>query len=255
VKRVAAGLVREHVVPQAADRFTPYGTSHLVVLAVLVVGAALLAVAGRALRTRDPHDLLGKGLAVASLAVIVPAQVLYFTPDYWSLQRTLPIQLCDVASVVAPYALWTHRRWAVALTYYWGLTLTPQAILTPDLATPFPGLLFFLYWVMHVSTVWAAVYLTWGRRLWPDWRSYQIAIAGTACWMACVVAVNLAAGTNYGYLNSKPHDASILDVLGPWPWYVLAEAVIIAAGWALITWPWVAPAQARGGARTPSTTR
>jgi uncharacterized membrane protein YwaF len=31
---------------------------------------------------------------------------------------------------------------------------------------------------------------------------------------------------------------SVLDLLGPWPWYVLAEVVIILAGWALITWPW-----------------
>jgi hypothetical integral membrane protein (TIGR02206 family) len=241
--------------PQAADRFTPYGASHLGVLAVLVVGAVLLAVAGRALRTRDPDDRLGKGLAVASLAAIVPLQALYFTPEYWSLQRTLPIQLCDVAAVVAAYALWTHRRWAVALTYYWGLTLTTQAIATPDLGTPFPEPLFFLYWAMHVSNVWAAVHLTWGRRLWPDWRSYRIAIVGTAGWAACVVAVNLAASTNYGYLNAKPNAASILDLLGPWPWYVLAESAIIAAGWALLTWPWVALAHAGGSTRIPSSAR
>jgi uncharacterized membrane protein YwaF len=29
-----------------------------------------------------------------------------------------------------------------------------------------------------------------------------------------------------------------LDVLGPWPWYVLVEAVLVVVGWALITWPW-----------------
>ncbi|MFC7492759.1 MULTISPECIES: TIGR02206 family membrane protein [unclassified Nocardioides] len=228
----------------AAERFTAYDASHFGALGVLILGAVLLVVAGRALGDRDPDDRLGKGLAVVIVAAVVPLQVLYFTPTYWSLDRTLPVQLCDVASVVAAYALWTHRRWAVALTYYWGLTLTTQAIATPDLATPFPEPLFLLYWLMHLSSVWAAVHLTWGRRLRPDWRGYRIAIAGTAVWVACVVVVNVVAGTNYGYLNEKPNSASILDLLGPWPWYVLAEAAIIATGWALITWPWVATASA-----------
>lgn len=221
------------------DEFAAYDASHLGALAVLVIGAALLVLAGRALRDRDPDDRLGKGLAVVILAATLPLQILYFTPEHWSLQRTLPVQLCDVASLVAAYALWTHRRWAVALTYFWGLTLTTQAIVTPDLATPFPEPLFFLYWGMHLMSVWAAVHLTWGRRIWPDWHSYRVAMAGTAVWAACVIALNVILDTNYGYLNEKPDSASILDLLGPWPGYVLAEAAIIAVGWALITWPWV----------------
>jgi uncharacterized membrane protein YwaF len=31
----------------------------------------------------------------------------------------------------------------------------------------------------------------------------------------------------------------MLDLLGPWPWYLLSELVLGAAAWALITWPWV----------------
>src|SRR5215218_4561279 len=122
----------------AAHDFAPYDGSHLGALVVLVVGAALLVALGPLLRDRDPGDRLGKALAIVIVAATLPLQILYFTPDHWSLQRTLPIQLCDVASVVAAYALWTHRRWAVALTYFWGLTLTTQAIITPDLSTPFP---------------------------------------------------------------------------------------------------------------------
>jgi uncharacterized membrane protein YwaF len=183
-----------------AERFTAYGASHWGALLVIAVGALLLVEVGRWLRERDPRDRLGRTMAVAGLGFTVPLQVLYFTPEHWNAERTLPLQLCDIASVVAVYALWSHCRWAVALTYaltyYWGLTLTPQAVLTPDLATPFPEPFFFLYWGMHM----------------------------------------------------------ILDLLGPWPWYILAEVVIIAAAWALVTWPGPPRGRTRACRRVPAQT-
>ena len=180
----------------------------------------------------------GRIMAAAVLAVTVPLQVLYFTPDYWDLDKTLPLQLCDLASGVAVYALWTRTRWAAALTYFWGLTLTSQAILTPDLAADFPDPIFVLFWAMHLLVVWAAVYVVWALGLGPDWRRYRVALAVTAAWAVTVYVFNVVVGTNYGYLNAKPTAASALDLLGPWPWYVLNEIVIVAVFWALITWPW-----------------
>jgi hypothetical integral membrane protein (TIGR02206 family) len=68
-----------------------------------------------------------------------------------------------------------------------------------------------------------------------------------------VYAFNVVVGTNYGYLNAKPSAASALDLLGPWPWYVLNEIVIVAVFWALITWPWARrPQRVDVSPRTPA---
>lgn len=76
-------------------------------------------------------------------------------------------------------------------------------------------------------------------------RGLAVAVlAVTAVWAVSVFAFNVAAGTNYGYLNAKPSAASALDLLGPWPWYLLAEVAIVAAFWALITVPWATRAGA-----------
>lgn len=222
----------------AADGFEAYDSSHVGALLVLVAGAVLLVLLGRRRRADDPDDRLGRVFAVAMLAVTVPLQILYFTPAYWDLDKTLPVQLCDLASLVAVYALWSHRWWAVGLTYFWGLTLTIQAILTPDLATGFPEPIFLLFWAMHIGIVWAAVYLVWGRGERPTWAMFRRAALVTAVWAVGVFCLNLILGSNYGFLNAKPAAASILDYLGPWPVYVVAEIAIIAAVWALITWPW-----------------
>jgi hypothetical integral membrane protein (TIGR02206 family) len=220
------------------DRFTAYGTSHQVALGVLLAGIVVIVWFGRRHRGTPLAERLGRVFAVAVLAVTLPLQVLYFTPGYWDLQKTLPLQLCDLASMVAVYALWTRRRWAAAVTYFWGLTLTSQAMLTPDLAADFPDPVFLLFWAMHLLVVWAAVYVVWGLGLAPTWRTYGVAVAVTAVWAVTVFTFNVVAGTNYGYLNGKPAATSALDLLGPWPWYVLAEIAIVAVFWALITWPW-----------------
>ncbi len=229
-----------------AERFTAYGPSHQGALVLLLVGVVAIVLFGRRHRATELAERWGRIMAGAVLAVTVPLQVLYFTPEYWDLDRTLPLQLCDLASGVAVYALWTRRRWAAALTYFWGLTLTSQAVVTPDLAADFPDPIFVLFWAMHLLVVWAAVYLVWALGLGPDWKRYRIALAVTAGWAVLVYLFNLAADTNYGYLNAKPNAASALDLLGPWPWYVLSEIVIIAAFWALITWPWARRAEQPG---------
>ena len=241
----AALSVAGPLIAAGEERFTAFGPSHRGALVLLLIGCCLAVLLGRALRERDPRDRTGKVLAAVALCFTLPLQILYFTPAYWDFQKTLPLQLCDLASFVSAYALWSHRPWATALTYFWGLTLTTQAILTPDLAADFPDPVFLLYWGMHLMIVWAAVYLTWGRGVRPDWHGYRVAVAVTAVWMVCILGFNLIADTNYGYLNGKPAAASILDYLGPWPWYLLSEIAIVAAVWALATWPWTVRTRAR----------
>ena len=72
-----------------------------------------------------------------TLALTLPLQILYFTPSYWDLQKTLPLQLCDLASFVAIYALDAQAVGGLA-----GLLLGPhadyQAIITPTSRPLFP---------------------------------------------------------------------------------------------------------------------
>jgi hypothetical integral membrane protein (TIGR02206 family) len=117
--------------------------------------------------------------------------------------------------------------------------LTTQGLLTPSLSHDFPDLRFFAFWGLHFLVVWSAIYLTWGLGIRPTWRGYTATVVTTAVWAVVVFGFNLVADTNYGYLNHKPHTASLLDLLGPWPLYVGLEIAIVAVVWALMTWPWI----------------
>ncbi|EUA70030.1 integral membrane family protein [Mycobacteroides abscessus subsp. bolletii 1513] len=61
-------------------------------------------------------------------------------------------------------------------------------------------------------------------------------------WTVFTMGFNAVAGSNYGFLNRKPSTASLFDLMGPWPWYVVVATVLVLAVWALMTWPWERPA-------------
>jgi hypothetical integral membrane protein (TIGR02206 family) len=225
----------------AQREFSAYGPSHWAVLGLFVIGAALLVWIGRR-QTESQARVLGRILG--ALIVVVFLVALIYKLIRPTMDTSVPLQLCDIAELTAAYALWSQRHWAFVLTYYWGLVLSSQALITPDVGTPeegapdFPHHLFVTFFALHVLVVWAAIYLTWGRGMRPRWRDYRFAVIATLAWAAFTFTFNVIAGTDYGYLNRKPPTASLLDVLGPWPVYLLAEVALVLIVWALMTWPW-----------------
>jgi hypothetical integral membrane protein (TIGR02206 family) len=233
----------------AARRFAAFGLSHGVVIVLLAVVAAALVVLGRRYRGTAAELPLSRAFAAVFAAVLVPVEVYWLLPGQPDIKHSLPLQLCDLAAMAAVWALWSHSRMAFALTYFWGLTLTSQAFLSPELNGPdFPSAEFLSFFGLHSLVLWAAIYLTWGVGLRPDWRGYRIALLVTVGWAMVMFAINHVAGTNYGFLNAKPTAKSLLDPLGPWPWYLLSALLLIAATWALLTYPWTRRTHSAGSA-------
>ena len=220
----------------ASRQFYAYGASHLMVLVVFAIGSAALVWIGRR-QTESQARLFGRVLGALTIAIFSVA--LLYKLAQPTISHSVPLQLCDIAELTAAYALWSQRKWASTLVYYWGLPLSSQALITPDLDGPdFPSHSFLTFFALHLLVVWAAIYLTWGCGMRPGWRSYRFAVITTLTWGAFTFAFNTIAGTDYGFLNRKPLNASMLDLLGPWPLYVVIEVVVVGAVWALMTWPW-----------------
>jgi hypothetical integral membrane protein (TIGR02206 family) len=220
----------------ATRQFAAFSPSHWTVLVTFALGSAALVWIGRR-QNESQARLFGRVLGAITMAVFIVALVYKLVQP--SIAHSVPLQLCDLAELTAAYALWSQRNWAFTLAYFWGLPLSSQALITPDLDGPdFPGHGFLTFFALHLLIVWTAIYLTWGREMQPDWRGYRFAVITTLAWGAFTFAFNTIAGTDYGFLNRKPLNPSLLDALGPWPYYVLAEIVIVGAVWALMTWPW-----------------
>ncbi len=160
--------------PSGSSRL--YGPSHWTAIAVFVVGAVLVIWLGR--RQSDHQSrIFGRILGALTAAIYVAMLAYTLVPP--SIERSVPLRLTDLATVVGAYALWSQRQWAFVLTYYWGLVLSTQALISPVLKSPdFPHYEFLAFWSIHLLVVWAAIYLTWGRGMRPDWGSYRLRGAG-----------------------------------------------------------------------------
>ena len=173
----------------------------------------------------------GRCLAVVILAGFVGEQLTYALRGEWSAEVNLPFQLTDAVTLVAILALW--RPWLplpVELVFFWALTASLQAVLTPDLDVTFPDPLYLTYFATHAGAVAAACLLVIGSRRTPRpgaaWRVYAV----TAAFAVAAAAATVATGGNYMFLRRKPADPSLLDHLGPWPVYIAAGAAIGLAG-------------------------
>jgi len=219
-----------------------FGPAHLLLLAAIAAIGVLLCCE---CRRRPEHArairlILGIGIAIN--------EAIWWTFRYAHegiRLGNLPLQLCDVtlwatvAACLAPVAI------MVEFAYFAGLAGAGMALLTPDLWSPWPSYPAIYFFVAHGGIVIGAAVLVFGR-VCPVparamWRAFGILLA----YAGLVGAFDRLMGTNYMYLCRKPGSGSILDLLGPWPLYLLAAAGAALILFALLTLPLRGPARAR----------
>ncbi len=179
-----------------------------------------------------------RGLGVAIILAYGTKHAAAAVRDDWSPDRYLPFHLTDAVTIVCGIALWAPRPLPVELAYFWGLTASLQAVLTPDLVGEgFPDPYFWTYFLTHSGAVVAACLLVFGRQLRPRPGAVWRAFAATIAVAALAAIANLTTGGNYMFLREKPASGSLLDLMGPWPVYIPVAAILGLAMFAALDAP------------------
>jgi hypothetical integral membrane protein (TIGR02206 family) len=185
-------------------------------------------VAGRWLVARDRVDgsrrelTLGVWVGWSIAAWQAFATVWRVLPGQWDLNESLPMHLCRWNGwIVAVCLIAGHRarwRWSRALTFFWGLGLSVQGIVTPMWTEGAGTVEFWLYWVGHLQIVGVAVYDLVVRGYQPRRWDLRFAMAAGVGYVLLTALLNRWLGTNYSYLGSWDYErASIVDKLGDYP--------------------------------------
>jgi hypothetical integral membrane protein (TIGR02206 family) len=220
-----------------------FGPVHLALLLTIVGAAATLSwlCRKRKLPVLTVRRVLGYGIAANELVWWV------FRYSHEGVHATnLPLQLCDLTVWMTVLACLTKIPAVVEFTYFAGVAGSGMAVLTPDLWTPWPSYPAIYFFVAHGGVLVACSVLIFGKvaelRTGALWRAFGI----LAAYAAIIGAFNAIFGANYMYLCRKPANPSLLDWLGPWPWYLCGGAAVgLLLFWAL----WLVARSAARGSR------
>lgn len=219
--------------------FHPFSREHIVTVAIgALVTLVLLWVGKRGGNGRRLSTALLAFCCLSAYPFNLAAWLALGKP--LALDNLLPFHLCDIAAITAGFALLTRDRLLCTLTYFWGLAATFQALLTPAISVGFPAWAFITFFIQHFAIVATALHLAivegW-RPKYPVWKSPLEVYGWSIAYLLFAMTVNRVLGTNFGFASRPPDNPSLIDHLGPWPWYLFSMQAIAVCVYFLLALP------------------
>jgi len=217
--------------------FQPFSGQHLIVISLT---AFLIFLTVRVTRRLTQRKRLWVGRALGffllSYVLLFYSRMGISGPLSW--EYTLPLELCDWVLIACLVGLFFSNQLASEIAYFWGLGGTVQAILTPDLSKGFPSWDFVLFFWSHGTALAAIAFLICRKGFRPRTGSVLRMLLALNLYALAVGTVDGLFHWNYGYLCRKPAMPSLLDYLGPWPWYLLSLEFLALLIFFLLDLPW-----------------
>jgi len=196
-----------------------FGLVHLAILATVPAFAAFLVAAQR--RSAAAAKGIRYGLAILLCVTSVSYYVNFAVHGSRIFPDHMPLELCDDSLWLVIAALVTLKPAIFDVAYYWALAGASMSLLTPNMSSPttFIAIQFF---ADHGLIVAATLYLVWSGQARPRPGSVARAMVTLNIVAAFVGTFDYLFKTDYMFLRAKPTTVSLLNFLGPWPWYVLS---------------------------------
>ena len=193
-----------------------YGLAHVTWIAGIVVVSIALSLICR--RNLVPY----KYIRVALICLLVGGELQRYTTADIRFPGSLPLNLCNITTWVAVIACLTLSAPAVEFAYFAGIAGAGVALVTPDMGSAIPAAFF----VNHGAIILTASALVYGRNLRLPARAMWRALAYFWLYVVLIGLFDWRFGVNYFFVREKPRVVTVLDLFGPWPFYLLGGAAI-----------------------------
>lgn len=223
------------------EPFTLFSIGHTISLLLIVFIAILLYQFRRELRTPTANKWFRYSLAAVLVISDLTLHAWLISTERWTLDYALPLQLCSISLYCSIIMLINKNYTIFEFTYLIGLGGAIQALLTPDLGHyTYPHFRTFQFFIAHGAIVLACIFMIFVEKYKPTLRSLWRAFLMLNVLSLVVGIMNWLTGGNYMFLARKPQGASLLDLLGPWPWYIISLEGVVVLSFFLFFSPFVA---------------
>jgi len=200
-----------------------FGRDHLIYLAVIIVVSTTFLIIAKKKFSPGTADKAGTVIGIIALVHLfleIPTLRLLLGEH---LLTSLPLHLCNFGMIMVGILLITRKQWALDLAYFWALCGASQSLLTPDLHYMFPHPLAVTFFTAHTIEIVGVLYAVIVLKMRPYWSSIPRVFMVTLALAIIVFPINyIHPDANYMFLKFAPVGGSLIDFLGPWPWYILS---------------------------------
>ena len=166
-------------------------------------------------------------IAAALILQEVSLSIWRLSNGAWHAGTSLPLHLCGASIVLSAIMLINKNYTLFEINYFWGLGGAIQALLTPDIGMyGFPHYRFIQFFTSHGLLLVAVLYMVFVHKYAPTHKSIWKVFGITLAYTAFIAIFNLIFNGNYLFICRKPEAGSIMDVMGPWPWYILPLGIM-----------------------------
>jgi hypothetical integral membrane protein (TIGR02206 family) len=202
------------------EAFEYLGVTHLGALVFLILLNLYF------LRFRNASDTVKAALRWLLALILVVNEIVWHYWTYinglWDIQTMLPLHLCSLLVWTGAYMLFTKSYRVYEFMYFMGIGGAIHALATPGIAPyGFPHFLYFQYFLSHGLIITSAIFMSVVEALRPTWKSMLRVFVWMNIYAVIIYFVNVYLGSNYLMINYKPTTPSLLDLLPPWPLYIV----------------------------------
>lgn len=157
-----------------------------------------------------------------------------------SLKESLPLELCDISMIICA-SMFTYKSYLLyEIVYFWGMAGSLEALITPDLGIyTFPHFIFFQFFISHGSIIILCLFMTFVYGYRPSFKSLIKSLIALNIYAGFIGVYDKFMGTNFMYLCEKTQNTSIMNYLGPWPWYLISLELVAIVSCVLCLIPFI----------------
>lgn len=234
--------MREFFEPGTENVFQLFSSVHLFTLAAFLFMIILLFLFRKPLRKPGNYHTVRIGLFLVLILSEVSVQTWLWWSGHWGYQYSLPLHLSSISLILSAILLLNQKYALFEFTFFVGVGSALQAMITPDISLyTFPHYRYIHFFISHGGTVIANLFMVFVAGYRPTGKSIGKAFLWLNAYTLIIFIVNFLIGGNYMYISEKPVNPSLIDYLGPWPWYILSLEVIALITFIILYFPfWLA---------------